>query len=210
MTVAYTPQSTTKPARRATARPADAAAARRLREAIAPYLDLAHLRRLVAAGGDLSHALAQGTPAPEVLDLLELLSVLLKPGERQQIKSPADIAAVLMVEMAHLDQEQLRVVCLNTKNQVQRVVTVYQGNVNASIIRVGEVFKEALRLNSAAVIVAHNHPSGDGLTPSPEDILVTRQIFEAGKLLDCELLDHLLIGRGSWTSLRQKGLGFPG
>jgi hypothetical protein len=209
MTIAYTTKTTRTTITRRAAAPADAQAARRLREAIAPYLDLAALRRLVASGGDLHAALAQGTTTPEVDGLLELLGVLLDPGQRRPIRSPNDIAALLLVEMATLDQEQLRVVCLNNKNHIQRIVTVYQGNVNASIIRVGEIFKEALRLNSVGIIVAHNHPSGDGLHPSPEDILITRQIYDAGQLLDCHLLDHLLIGRGTWTSLREKGLGFP-
>jgi DNA repair protein RadC len=197
MTIAYTTKTTRTTTTRRTAAPADAQAARRLREAIAPYLDLTALRRLVASGGDLHEALAQGTTAPEVHGLLELLGVLLDPGQRRQIRSPNDIAALLLVEMATLDQEQLRVVCLNNKNHIQRIVTVYQGNVNASIIRIGEIFKEALRLNSVGIIVAHNHPSGDGLNPSTEDILITRQIYDAGKLLDCHLLDHLLIGRGT-------------
>jgi DNA repair protein RadC len=209
MTIAYDTQASTPTRARRSATPTDAAAAQRLREAITPYLDLNRLRKLVAASGDLSNAMVAGTAAPEVQDLLELLAALLRPGARQQVRTPDDIAALLMVEMAYLDQEQLRVACLDNKNRIQRIVTVYQGNVNSSIIRVGEVFKEALRLNSVAIIVAHNHPSGDGLSPSPEDILITRQLVEAGKLLDCELLDHLLIGRGSWTSMRQKGLGFP-
>jgi DNA repair protein RadC len=83
------------------------------------------------------------------------------------------MAAVLMVEMAHLDQEQMRVACLDTKNKLQKVHVVYQGSLNTSLIRVGEIFKEPLKLNSAAVILAHNHPSGEP-EPSPEDVLVTR------------------------------------
>lgn len=74
-------------------------------------------------------------------------------------------------------------------------------------MRVGEVFRDAVRRNSTAVIVAHNHPSGDP-TPSPEDILVTRQIVEAGKLLDVEVMDHIVCGRGRWLSMRERGLGF--
>jgi DNA repair protein RadC len=127
-------------------------------------------------------------------------------AERPQIRSPADVAQLMQIEMAHLDQEHLRVVCLDTKNRVQKVQTVYIGSLNTSAVRVGEVFKEALRLNSAGIIVVHNHPSGDP-TPSPEDVAVTRQIVEAGALLDVDTLDHLIIGQGRWVSLRERGLG---
>ena len=88
-----------------------------------------------------------------------------------------------------------------------KIHLVYQGSLNSSLIRVGEVYKEPLRLNSAAIIVAHNHPSGEP-APSPEDVLVTREIVAAGKLLDVECLDHLVIGQGKWLSMREKGLGF--
>lgn len=128
--------------------------------------------------------------------------------ERLQIRSPADVAGLMQIEMAHLDQEHLRTVCLDTKNRVQKIHTVYVGSLNSSLVRIGEVFKEPIRLNSAAIIVVHNHPSGEP-TPSPEDILVTRQIVEAGKLLDVELLDHLVIGHGRYVSMRERGLGFP-
>jgi DNA repair protein RadC len=109
--------------------------------------------------------------------------------------------------MGHLDQEHLRTMLLDTKNRVQTVHTVYIGTLNASTIRVGEVFKDALRRNSASLILCHNHPSTD-TTPSPEDVLVTREIVQAGKLLDCEVLDHVIVGAGRWTSMREKGLGF--
>lgn len=127
--------------------------------------------------------------------------------ERPQIKSPADVAALLTLEMSHLEQEHLRVVLLDTKNRVQEIATVYIGSVNSALIRVGEIFREPIRRNSTALIVVHNHPSGDP-TPSPEDILVTRQIVEAGKLLDIDVLDHLVIGRGRYVSMRERGLGF--
>ncbi|NJN19393.1 MAG: DNA repair protein RadC [Oscillochloris sp.] len=117
--------------------------------------------------------------------------LLAAPEERPQIRSPADVAALLMVEMGHLEQEHLRTVLLDTKNRVQQICTVYIGCVNSTQIRVGEVFREAVRRNSVALVVAHNHPSNDS-SPSPEDILVTRQIVEAGKLLDTEVLDHLV------------------
>lgn len=127
--------------------------------------------------------------------------------ERFQIKSPTDVAQLLQVEMAHLDQEQLRVICLDTKNRVQKIQTVYVGSVNSSLVRVAEIFKEPIRLNSTAIIVCHNHPSGDP-TASPEDVLVTRAIVDAGKLLDIEVLDHLIIGQGRYISMRERRLGF--
>ncbi len=133
--------------------------------------------------------------------------LLTSQESRPQIRSPTDAAQLMLVEMSHLDQEHLRVLCLDTKNRVQKVHTVYVGSLNSSIVRVGEVFKEALRINSAALIVVHNHPSGDP-TPSPEDVLVTRQIVEAGKLLDVEVLDHLVIGQGRFVSMRERNLGF--
>ena len=182
---------------------------RKLREALAPYLDLPTLQCLAATpGADLREALQRSAPPPaEVVALLDTMTALLRPSERTQIKSSADVAALLMAEMAHLDQEHLRTVLLDTKNRVQTVHTVYIGTLNASAIRVGEIFKEALRRNSAALIVVHNHPSSD-TTPSPEDVLVTREIVQAGKLLNCDVLDHVIVGAGRWTSMREKGLGF--
>lgn len=106
---------------------------------------------------------------------------------RFQVKSPSDVATLFMVEMMALDQEELWVASLDTKNRVVKISKVYRGSVNSAQIRICEVFKDAVRLNAAAVVVAHNHPSSD-CTPSPEDILVTRQIVEAGKILDCEVL----------------------
>jgi DNA repair protein RadC len=149
------------------------------------------------------------TRAAQVKAALEVARrMLLVPhGERLQVKSPADIAQLLMTEMSYLDQEHLRTVCLDTKNRLQTVHTVYVGSLNTSLVRVGEVYKEALRRNSAAIIVVHNHPSGDP-TPSPEDILVTREIVSAGQLLDIECLDHLVIGEGRFVSMRERGLGF--
>lgn len=129
------------------------------------------------------------------------------PEERPQIRSPADAANLVLTEMGLLEQEQLRVMLLDTKNRVLNTPTVYVGSLNTSLIRVGELFREAIRCNCASLIVLHNHPSGDP-TPSPEDVAVTRQIVEAGKLLDIEVLDHLIIGRQRFVSLKERGLGF--
>jgi DNA repair protein RadC len=85
--------------------------------------------------------------------------------------------------------------------------TVYKGNVNTSVVRIAELFREAIRHNSTGLILAHNHPSGDP-TPSPEDVRITRQIVESGKLLDIDVLDHLIIGQGRYISLKERGLGF--
>jgi DNA repair protein RadC len=129
------------------------------------------------------------------------------PEERPAINSPADAAALVQYEMSALEQEHLRVILLDRRNRVMETAEVYKGSVNSSQIRIGEVFKEAIRKNASAVIVIHNHPSGDP-TPSPDDVAVTRAIVQAGKLLDVEVLDHLVIGQGRWISLKERGLGF--
>ena len=129
------------------------------------------------------------------------------PDSRPQVRSPGDAANLVMLEMSVLEQEHLRVLLLDTRNRVLEISTVYQGSLNTSLIRVGELFKSAIRRNAAALIVAHNHPSGDP-SPSAEDVAVTRQIVSAGKLLDVEVLDHLVIGRGRFVSLKERGLGF--
>jgi len=130
-----------------------------------------------------------------------------QPEERLAVRSPQDVANLLQAEMSFLEQEELRLVLLNTKNQVLAVSQVYKGSVNTSLIRVSELFREAVRENCPALVVVHNHPSGDP-TPSPEDIKITEQIVKAGKLLDIEVLDHLIIGHQRYVSLKERGLGF--
>jgi DNA repair protein RadC len=117
--------------------------------------------------------------------------VLAKQEERLVVRSPSDVAQMLMAEMSHLEQEHIRVLVLDTRNRVMTSLTVYIGSLNASHIRVAEVFREAVRRNAAAIIVAHNHPSGDP-SPSPEDVRVTRHLVEAGSLFDIEVLDRAL------------------
>ena len=129
------------------------------------------------------------------------------PEERPSINSPADAAALVSYEMSALEQEHLRVILLDRRNRVMEIVEVYKGSVNSSQVRVGEIFKEAIRKNASALVVIHNHPSGDP-TPSPDDVAVTRAIVQAGKLLDVDVLDHLVIGQGKWVSLKERGLGF--
>jgi DNA repair protein RadC len=131
------------------------------------------------------------------------------PEERPAVNSPADAAALVQYEMSALEQEHLRVILLDTRNRVLGIDSVYHGSVNTAQIKVGEIFKTAVRRNAPCLIVVHNHPSGDP-TPSPDDIAVTRAIVQAGKLLDVDVLDHIVIGNGPnrWVSLKERGLGF--
>lgn len=128
--------------------------------------------------------------------------------ERAQVRSPTDAARLIMAAIGHHDQEHLVTLLLDTKNRVIKLHTVYIGTLNSSNVRIGEVFKEAVRVNAASMIVGHNHPSSD-VTPSPEDVLVTRQIVEAGKLMDIQVLDHVVCSVTGYTSMRERGLGFP-
>ncbi len=116
---------------------------------------------------------------------------------------------MLQHEMGMLEQEHLRVMLLDTRNRVIDVVEVYHGNLNSAQVRVAEVFRDAIRRNAAAIIVCHNHPSNVP-DPSPDDVAVTRAIVQAGKLLDIETLDHLIICLGRFVSLKERGLGFDG
>lgn len=129
------------------------------------------------------------------------------PEERIRITSPGDAANLLMSEMSFLEQEHLRIILLDTRNRVLHTPTIYIGSLNTSVVRVGELFRAAIKENAAALIVAHNHPSGDP-SPSPEDVRVTRNIVKAGKLLDIEVLDHVVIGHHRFVSLKERGLGF--
>jgi DNA repair protein RadC len=129
------------------------------------------------------------------------------PTDKPQIQSPDDAAEFLVYEMGALEQEHLKTMLLDTRNRLLKITEVYRGTLNSSHIRVGEVYRDAVRAGAASIIVVHNHPSGDP-TPSPEDIAVTKVLVEAGKLLDIEMLDHLIIGRNCFLSLKARGLGF--
>jgi DNA repair protein RadC len=123
------------------------------------------------------------------------------------IHSPEQAANLIMYEMSALEQEEMWVLLLDTRNRYLSLEKLYRGSLNSSQIRVGELFKVAIRRNAATIIVSHNHPSGDP-TPSPDDIAITRAIVQAGKLLDVDVLDHLVIGNGRYVSLKERGLGF--
>lgn len=179
---------------------------RALREAIAPYLCLDQLRTLVSRRADLQAALQQQPVPGEIHALLTLITTLLKPRPDEAIGKAADLAAMLMLEMGSLDHEEFWVVCLDTKNHVQTIQHLYAGTLNSAAVRVSEVFRLPLRFNSASIIVAHCHPSGS-TTPSPEDLHVTTLLVQAGRLLDIEVLDHLIIAKGNWLSMREQRLG---
>ncbi len=129
------------------------------------------------------------------------------PEERYQIRSPSDASHILLPLIGHKEQEHFVVLYLDTRNRVNDQEILYKGSLNTSLVRTAEVFRGAIRRNSAAVIVAHNHPSGDP-HPSPEDIALTRRLVKAGKLLEVDVLDHLVIGQNRYVSLRERQLGF--
>lgn len=147
--------------------------------------------------------------AGRLVAVLELSRRLQEPpaDERPRITHPADVTHLLAPRMRHLEQEELWVALLDTRNRVMKVAEIYKGSLNTSIVRTGEIFRPAIEMAAAAIIVAHNHPSGLA-DPSPEDVAVTRQLVQAGKLLDIEVLDHLVIAAQGYTSLKQRGLGF--
>lgn len=184
--------------------------------------NVVHLSERILAQYQGLHGLAQASPA----DLLHIkglgvakiaqVSAALEIGKRlmtQQdeprpvINRAAD-AARLVMDMQHLSQENVRVILLDTNRRVQTIITVYIGTVNASLLRVSEIFREAVVRNCPALILAHNHPSGAS-APSPEDIELTRTLITAGQLLDVALLDHIIIGASEWSSLKELGLAFP-
>lgn len=146
--------------------------------------------------------------AAQIQAALELGRRLLSstPVEQPAIHSPRDTAN-LLTDMRFLEQEEVRLLLLDNRHRVIRQDTLYRGSLNQASIRIAEVFRSAIRENSKAIILVHNHPSGNP-TPSPDDVQVTRTIVAAGKLLDIELLDHIVIGNPNFVSLKERRLGF--
>jgi len=128
-----------------------------------------------------------------------------RPEDPPSIGSPGDIHNLLGPEMSSLAQEQLRVLLLDTHNKVIGQRVVYQGNVSSSIVRAAEVFRPAVVEAVPSIAIAHNHPSGVA-DPSPDDVHITRKLKQAADLLDIELVDHVVIGRGCFVSLKERGL----
>jgi len=127
---------------------------------------------------------------------------------RPQITSPEDVERLVRFDMAALEQEEMWVLLLDTKHRLLgRPRPVYRGSVNSTSVRIAELFREAVRENAVAIVLVHNHPSGDP-TPSPEDARVTADVRRAGEQLDVELLDHVIVARSGCVSLKQRRLGF--
>lgn len=165
------------------------------------------------AGADFADLCAEKGVGPakaaQLKAALELGRRLLvaSPQERPEVKSPADAANLLLLEMGFLEQEHLKTILLDTRSRVIEIPTVCVGGLNMAAARMGDIFRGAIKAGASALILVHNHPSGDP-TPSPEDIALTRQAVQAGELLGIEVLDHIVIGRQRFVSLKERGLGF--
>jgi DNA repair protein RadC len=131
--------------------------------------------------------------------------------EKVYVRSPADAAQHLLtrvyVPFEEFSQEEIWVLLVNTKNRITHEVLVYRGTVSTVQVRTAELLREAVKVNAPALILSHCHPSGDP-TPSPEDVGVTRQARLAADLLDLDLLDHIVVGKDAWISMRERNLGF--
>ncbi len=127
------------------------------------------------------------------------------------MRSPRDAAHHLIecifTPFEQFEQEEFWVLLLNTKNRVTHEVMVYRGTTNTILVRVAEIFREAIRHNAVALILSHCHPSGDP-TPSPEDVRLTQAVNEAASLVEIDVFDHIVLGDGRWISMKERGLGF--
>ncbi len=168
-------------------------------------VDVPKLRQLIAERGNIYQALRSPDVSIDLLAVLEMTQALLYEDVRKQVRSPSDMGDYLIARMALLGIEEMWVVLLDTKSRIQDMIVLYKGYVNGTSVRASEVFREAIKRDSAAIIVVHNHPSGDP-TPSPEDVAITTKIIAAGTLLEIDVLDHIIVGQGRWISMRERGL----
>jgi DNA repair protein RadC len=125
--------------------------------------------------------------------------------EGAPVRSPADVYAVFSPRLEDLPVEEFHVAVLDAQHRMERDITVTRGILNSSLVHPREVFREAIAERAAAIILVHNHPSGDP-TPSSDDRMVTEQLVAAGRLLDIPVHDHVIIGRGRYTSFAQAGM----
>lgn len=145
--------------------------------------------------------------AAQILAVTELSKRIsaLQAEERMKISSPQDISMLLMEEMRYLKKEYFKIVLLDTKNKIIKVVNISVGNLNSSIVHPREVFIEAIKRSSASMILVHNHPSGE-VKPSKEDINITKRLTEAGNIIGIKILDHIIIGDGVYISFKEQGI----
>lgn len=129
-----------------------------------------------------------------------------RPDLDKTIRSPENVATFAreFLQLHLQSEEYLYMICMNVKNVITSVFELSHGNVNSSIVGVREMFQKALLANAVSIIVMHNHPSGDP-KPSREDVEVTKRMVEAGKIVGVEVLDHIIVGDGNYTSLKEKG-----
>lgn len=169
-------------------------------------------RLLRKAGGRISKlprclACGPSTPGPPDPGTLRVLAAIElgrrmaaeRAAPQRSIRGAADVHALMAPRIAHLGHEEFHVVLLNTQHRVLAIRPVSRGLLDASLVHPREVFRAALAANAAAIILVHNHPSGDP-SPSPEDRAVTRRLAEAGKVMGVRVLDHVVIGDGRWAS----------
>jgi DNA repair protein RadC len=163
-----------------------------------PGLVRADFRELCAEHGMGEAKSAQVKAALEIGRRLALVQV----DTRYMISTPADAANLVMLDLAYLDTEQMRILLLDAKSHLVEKASLYQGTANSSVLRAAEVFRPAIIRNCPGLILCHNHPSGDP-TPSREDIETTEQLVEVGRILDIELVDHIIIGPQRFVSLKE-------
>ena len=186
-------------------------AERASRQLLERCLDLRGIaNRSILELADLTHGLGQ-VKAAQLKASFEIGRRLFsQPSEsRAQIRTPADAAQILIPCLSLLEQEEVNVLLLDTRNRLicPNSLLIYKGSLNAASMRTCEVFREAIRHNANSIILAHCHPSGDA-SPSSDDLACTKELAKAGRLLDIELADHIVVGHGTYVSMRERGLGF--
>ncbi|ADL52466.1 RadC family protein [Clostridium cellulovorans] len=173
--------------------------------------------RIIQKSGGINGLLTQGTEellairgigrakCAQIIALTEIAKRFngFKSGDKYKITCPKDAANLMIKDMSLLSKEVLRIIMLNVKNFVVKIKDVSMGSLNSSIVHPREVFVDAIKEGSASIIICHNHPSGDP-TPSKEDINITLRLKEASKIIGIDLLDHIIVGNGTYVSLKEK------
>lgn len=148
---------------------------------------------------------SKGSQILALAELVKRIKTLKTKELNPRIRSPKELAKLLYPEMSCLNQEVLKLIVLNTKNEIVKTKDVFKGGLNSSLVHPREIFNEAIKSSAASIIISHNHPSGDP-TPSKEDVAITKRLSDCGKLLGINLTDHIIIGNNKYVSLREKGI----